>query len=42
MQQKNSDKVYPSEFYISAIVNKIQLWHFNRALIIRFSMNLII
>jgi hypothetical protein len=42
MQQKNSDKVYPSEYYISVIVIEFHLWHLNRALTFRSSMNLII
>jgi hypothetical protein len=42
MQQKNSDKVFPSKYYISAIVIIFPLQYLTRALAFRFSINLII
>ena len=42
MQQKKSDKVYPLEYYASAILNNFQLLHLTRTYTFRFSINLII
>lgn len=42
MQQKNSDKVYPSNYYIFFIVFIFLVRYFSLALTFRFSINLII